>query len=93
MQNLYAYLVIFLGVKLVLILVFGLIIYREHSRIRMKGQIPPKKKEIEEFHLVKSSLTRVNDRFLVGQILFSNSQDFTIPTSKETPRHSSDGET
>jgi hypothetical protein len=93
MQNLLAYLIIFLGVKLVLILVFGLIIYRERSRIKENRQVSPQKKEVEAFHLVKSSLTKVNDRFLVGQILFSNRRDFTLPTPKETPRHSSDGET
>jgi hypothetical protein len=93
MQNLHAYLIIFLAVKLVLILVFGSIIYRERCRIKKNRQPPPQKKEVEKFHLVKSSLTRVNDRFLVGQILFSNRRDFTLPTPKETPRHSSDGQT
>jgi len=93
MQNLYSYLIIFLGVKSVLILVFGFIIYREHSRIKKNLKTPAPKSTIgEEFYLVKSSLKRVNDGFLVGQILFCNRKGLIQPASKETPRQSSDAQ-
>ena len=90
MQNLYNYLIIFLGVKLILILVFGVIIYREHSRIKKNPFPPAKQRDVEEFYIVKSSLRRANERFFVGQILFSNRKGLILPTQKETPRRSSD---
>jgi hypothetical protein len=93
MQNLYSYLIIFLGVKSVIILVFGFIIYREHSRIKKNLKTLAKKRIIgEEFYLVKSSLKRVNEGFLVGQILFCNRKGLVQPTQKETPRHSPDAQ-
>ena len=93
MQNLYSYLVIFLGVKTVLILVFGFIIYREHSRIKKNLKAPAKNDIIgEEFYLVKSSLKRVNEGFLVGQILFCNRKGLIQPAQKETPQQSSDAQ-
>ena len=94
MQNLYSYLVIFLGVKAVLVLVFGFIIYREHSRIKKNLRTLPKERIMgEEFYLVKSSLKKVNEGFLVGQILFCNRKGLIQPTQKETPRQSSDAQT
>ena len=93
MQNLYSYLIIFLGVKSILILVFGFIIYREHSRIKKNLKAPAKNNLIgEEFYLVRSSLKRVNEGFLVGQILFCNRKGLIQPTQKETPRHSPDAQ-
>ena len=93
MQNLYSYLIIFLGVKSVLILVFGFIIYREHSRIKKNLKTLAKNRMVgEEFHLIKSSLKRVNDGFLVGQILFCNRKGLIQPAQKESPRHSADAQ-
>jgi hypothetical protein len=93
MQNLYSYLIIFLGVKTVLILVFGFIIYREHSRIKKNLKTPSKNHILgEEFYLVKSSLKKVNEGFLVGQILFCNRKGLIQPAHKETPRHSPDAQ-
>ncbi len=90
MQNLCTYLTIFLGVKLVLILVFGFIIYRQQLRIKRNPPVPAKLQSTEEFHVVKSSIKQVNERFIVGQILFSNRKDFILPTSRGTPRRSTD---
>ncbi len=92
MQNLHNYVIIFLGVKLVLILVFGIIIYREHCRIKKNRNLPAKSRDGEEFYVVRSSLKRVNERFFVGQILFSNRKGLVLPTQKETPRRASDGQ-
>ena len=93
MQNLYSYLIIFLGVKSVLILVFGFIVYREHSRIKKNLKTLAKNHILgEEFYLVKSSLKKVNEGFLVGQILFCNRKGLIQPAQKETPRHSPDAQ-
>jgi hypothetical protein len=87
MQNLYHYVLIFLVVKLVLVLFFAVLIYREQRKEKEAPPVPDLSAPGERFYLLKSSLKRMNERFHVGQIVFCNKKDLVFPAQRETPRH------
>jgi hypothetical protein len=92
MQNLYNYLAIFLGVKLLLIIFFGLIIFKEQLKFRRIRALTRRHVPREDFYCVKNTLKQMNDHFYVAQIVFTNKKNCTLTTHSETPHHLSEEE-
>ncbi len=86
MQNLYHYILIFLVVKLLLVLLFAILIYRGQRKGKEVELVTNQNVPGERFFLLKSSLKRMNDQFHVGQIVFCNKKDLVLPAKRQTPR-------
>ena len=90
MQSLYIYLAIFSGVKLLLIMFFGLILFRGQLKIRKHRALTQRRTPHEDFYRVKSTLKQMNDHFYVAHMVFTNKKNCTLTIQGETPRRLSE---
>jgi hypothetical protein len=90
MQSLYIYLAIFLGVKLLLNVFFGVILFKGQLNFRRHWALNQRRTPHVDFYCVKSTLKQMNDHFYVAQMVFTNKKNCTLTVQGETPRHHSE---
>jgi hypothetical protein len=91
MNRLYLCLSILIGIKILLLIVFGLLVFKGHLLLKRRPQgrraLPH-----ESFYCVKSSLKQMNEHFFVAQIVFTNKKNCTLTAQRKSPRRSSERE-
>ena len=84
------YLAIFLGVKLLLIVFFGVILFMGQLNFRKHWALNQRRTPHEDFYCVKSTLKQMNDHFYVAHMVFTNKKNCTLTIQGETPRRLSE---
>jgi len=89
------YLAIFLGVKVLLIMFFGVILFkgqlfRGPLNFRKHWALNQRRAPHEDFYCVKSTLKQMNDHFYVAQMVFTNKKNCTLTLQGETPQRFSE---
>jgi hypothetical protein len=84
------YLAIFLGVKLLLIVFFGVILFKGQLNFRKQWALNQRRTPHEDFYCVKSTLKQMNDHFYVAQMVFANKKKCTLTLQGETPQRLSE---
>ena len=92
MNQLYVYLSILLGIKILLLILFALLVFKGQLWLKQKHKQTQKAFPSESFYCVKSSLKQMNEHFYVAQIVFANKKNCTLTTQSESSRHSSEGQ-
>ncbi len=87
MQNLYVYLWVFFAVKLGVVVIFALMLFKGPLRLKRKRLLLPMRPAHERFFCVKSNLKRMNEDFYVAQMVFTHKRDGTLTAHSDTQRH------
>ena len=83
MHNPHIYLSIFLGIKILLLILLWL---------RNKPTPSQKAFPYESFYCVKNTLKQMNEHFYVAQIIFTNKKNCTLTAQSESPHRFSEGQ-
>ena len=92
MRNPYIYLSIFLGIKILLVIFLGFMIFKGVLRFRKKPAAKQKVFPYESFYCVKNNLKQMNEHFYVAQIIFTNKKNCTLTAQSESPHRFSEGQ-
>jgi hypothetical protein len=92
MNRLDIYLSISLGIKILLLILFALLVFKGQLWLKQRRKQAQKASPSERFYCVKSSLKQMNDHFYVAQVVFTNRKNCTLTAQSESPRHSSEGQ-
>lgn len=90
MRNAYMYFSILSGLALFLLVVIGMVFFRERLRLTVKRHSVRKVAPKEEFYCVRSSLKQISGNFHVAQILFTNRKDCTLTAQGEVRRRAAE---
>jgi len=90
MNPLYIYLSIFLGIKILLLILFAFLVFKGQLWLKKRHQRTQNAFPSESFYCVKNSLKQMNEHFAVGQIVFTNMKNCTLTIQSESPRRSSE---
>jgi len=92
MHNPHIYLSIFLGIKILMLILLAFVIFKGALWLRNKPTPSQKAFPYESFYCVKNTLKQMNEHFYVAQIIFTNKKNCTLTAQSESPHRFSEGQ-